>query len=340
MSITGFNPSVVRAVIMGELLLISKVIYRKNDIWTSISISILCILIYNPFSILNTGVLLSYGGVIGITVFYKNIFEKFDRIRIKKIKYKYRIKKYERQIRIIKEVLATSISVQIMILPIMINTFNTLGLIFLITNLLLSLIIGPIILLGFVTLIISIVFPKALKLLLYLVVGILKQLILISELGKIIPFNTIYIRSLNLCEIIMYYVIIFFIMFVQRLYISKKPTSSEYRFRNIISLVKYIIRLNKSKIFYTIVLIIFILSLIKTIPQKLRIHFIDVGQGDSTLIQTPMKKSILIDGGGSDNYDVGKNTLLPYLLDKGITRVDYIIISHFDTDHIRTVFFM
>lgn len=62
---------------------------------------------------------------------------------------------------------------------------------------------------------------------------------------------------------------------------------------------------------------------------------IDVGQGDCSLIITPMNKKILIDSGGSENYDVGKNILFPYLLDKGVTQIDYIIISHFDTDHCK-----
>ena len=49
--------------------------------------------------------------------------------------------------------------------------------------------------------------------------------------------------------------------------------------------------------------------------------------------------TILIDGGGSEskNYNIGKNTVLPYILDKGYTKIDYIIISHFDQDHVRWI---
>lgn len=51
---------------------------------------------------------------------------------------------------------------------------------------------------------------------------------------------------------------------------------------------------------------------------------------------TPRGKSILIDGGGSstDDFDVGKSTLLPYILDRGYTTLDFVIISHFDNDHV------
>ena len=74
--------------------------------------------------------------------------------------------------------------------------------------------------------------------------------------------------------------------------------------------------------------------LLSYMPHDLEIYFIDVGQGDSTLIVTPNDKKILIDGGGSSTYDVGKNTLIPYLLDRKIKEIDYLIISHFDQDHV------
>lgn len=90
----------------------------------------------------------------------------------------------------------------------------------------------------------------------------------------------------------------------------------------------------------TIGLIISIIAnLYQIVPKGLVIHFIDIGQGDSTLILANNKK-ILIDGGGSNSkdFDIGKNTLIPYLLDKKIITLDYIIISHFDSDHVRTGF--
>ena len=56
------------------------------------------------------------------------------------------------------------------------------------------------------------------------------------------------------------------------------------------------------------------------------------------MICTPNHKTILIDGGGNENYNIGKNILIPFLLNKGIMKIDYIIPSHMDTDHVgRTI---
>lgn len=78
------------------------------------------------------------------------------------------------------------------------------------------------------------------------------------------------------------------------------------------------------------------------------VQFLDVGQGDAILIQTPSRKTILIDGGGTQRftrtgeewkarkepYEVGKDLLVPLLKKRGIQQIDYIIISHHHVDHI------
>ena len=89
-----------------------------------------------------------------------------------------------------------------------------------------------------------------------------------------------------------------------------------------------------------IIIIIFSCAAINITPKTLKIYFVDVGQGDCTLIKTPSNKNILIDGGGSEfgNFDVGESTLLPYLLDRRVTKIDYMLISHFDSDHIGGLF--
>ncbi len=64
---------------------------------------------------------------------------------------------------------------------------------------------------------------------------------------------------------------------------------------------------------------------------ELRIHFIDVGQGDSTLIELPDGKVVLIDGG--DTYEKTGTAILRYLNALNIEVIDYLFVSHTDSDH-------
>ena len=63
-------------------------------------------------------------------------------------------------------------------------------------------------------------------------------------------------------------------------------------------------------------------------------------QGDSTFIITPNRKTILIDGGDNEKSDCGKNVVAPYILKNGFTCVDYVIVSHGDSDHIGGLFYV
>lgn len=62
------------------------------------------------------------------------------------------------------------------------------------------------------------------------------------------------------------------------------------------------------------------------------ISFINVGQGDSTLI-TYKNKNYLIDTGGLTYNDVAKNVLVPYFRKNRIYKIDYCFITHYDFDH-------
>ncbi len=64
---------------------------------------------------------------------------------------------------------------------------------------------------------------------------------------------------------------------------------------------------------------------------ELRLHFVDVGQGDATIIEFPDGKIALVDGG--DDTEKTKTTLLRYLNALQIDAIDYLIVTHTDADH-------
>lgn len=336
MFITGFSPSVVRASIMNILLIGGEILYRKNDSWTSIAISLFLILIYNPFLIENIGLQFSYIGTMGIMILHKSIFKFLKNIKIKNRKWKY---KFNRKVILfiskIKEILAVTLSAQLAIFPIMIYHFNLLGVYFLISNLLVSVIIGPIIILSTIFIVFSFIFNPISKVICIVLKFFIQMLIIITNLAEL-PFSKLYLPTPKIWMILLYYILIIIFNFIYHIYDSLKLNHTQIRVKNLIALAKYNIFLNKKKYRMRIMIIILLFSFFQCIPKNLEINFVDVGQGDSTFIVTPRNKTILIDGGGSttDEFDVGKSTVLPYILDKGYTKIDYIFISHFDQDHV------
>lgn len=333
-AMTGFSPSIVRASIMGIIVIIAEMSYRKSDILNTISLSLIIMLIYNPFLITNVGLQLSYSGTIGIIIFYKPILEIFNNIRIKNKKWKYKINLQSKYLKKIKEAIAIILSAQIAILPIMIYTFNLIGTYFLLTNLLASILIAPITIIGAVLVGISFISWQISKILSICLKILIDLLIMVSKFSEL-PFSKLYIPTPKIWMIIIIYVNIYIIFKIIQIYHTKKPNITQKRVKNIIALFKYKIRRNKKKLSKSAVLIILIFSIIRLMPNDLKINFVDVGQGDATFIITPDNHTILIDGGGSDSkdFDIGQNTLLPYILDKGYNKIDYVIISHFDNDH-------
>lgn len=341
MFLTDFSPSVIRAGIMGIISLIAKLTYNKNDIWTSMAISILCTLIYNPFLVNSAGVLLSYGGTIGIIIFQKTVTHFFQNIKAKSKIYKRKAtKSIVKIINYIQNSLSINFAVQLTIAPIIARMFNTISISFFITNFLVNLIMSPIIILGILFIISNYFFPKVFvsNIIKFFLESVLDILISISKLGKILPFSKIYIIAPKIWQILIYYLMIFILSKMYLIIQKKKQSAFEKRLINFKNLIKHLIRKKRKKILLVIICLIIILSAIKIFPKDLKIYFIDVGQGDSTLIITPTGKTILIDGGGSESYDVGKNVLLPYLLARGITKIDNILISHFDSDHVLGIF--
>jgi competence protein ComEC len=86
------------------------------------------------------------------------------------------------------------------------------------------------------------------------------------------------------------------------------------------------------------IIIMLVLICLSHKPDKsMEIMMIDVGYGDSLFLKFPDGTTMLIDGGGSvfSDFDTGRNVLAPALWNQGITRIDYILLTHEHPDHIK-----
>ncbi|HKG98910.1 MAG TPA: DNA internalization-related competence protein ComEC/Rec2, partial [Pyrinomonadaceae bacterium] len=70
---------------------------------------------------------------------------------------------------------------------------------------------------------------------------------------------------------------------------------------------------------------------------KLRVDFLDVGQGDSALVTMPDGTTLLVDGGGNTtdaSRRIGETVVSEYLWWRGLSEIDYVVATHADADHI------
>lgn len=84
-------------------------------------------------------------------------------------------------------------------------------------------------------------------------------------------------------------------------------------------------------------------------PQSVTATFLDVGQGDSSLIEFPDGRKVLIDGGGvsagrflglreESGFSVGEDVVSAYLFSRGIRRLDVVVLTHAHYDHMDGLF--
>lgn len=127
---------------------------------------------------------------------------------------------------------------------------------------------------------------------------------LIITLSSINYFNMV-IPKMNIGFVVLYYVFLYFSL-----------------------------RFNR-KYFTCLILVLIINSSFNFVSNKDKVVFLDVGQGDSTIIIDSSNKVTAIDTGGllGSNSSLTKNTFIPYLNSIGINKVQNLIITHGDYDH-------
>lgn len=143
------------------------------------------------------------------------------------------------------------------------------------------------------------------------------------------PLDNIYMTVLNILE----YLSSFFQNINFLTFVIAKP--------NIFVIFIYYIILFLSikkdrKLLIIYFMILFININIRYFIRQTSVTFLDVGQGDSSVIILPFGKTILIDTGGLylSKYNISKNKTIPYLNSLGISKIDLLILTHGDYDHI------
>ncbi len=318
MLISGASASVCRATLMIILSICADIFFLKSDTFSNILTSAFVLILLNPLVIYDVGFILSFGGTLGIVLLSKDFTRLFKRLGK------------------LNETLSVTCSAQLILAPIMMYYFNTFSILSIVTNIIVVPISGSITILGFVVFIISkISFPIA-KLIANSLYVLATFTIWVADMFSKIPFSLIRTITPNVFEIFLFYFVVFY-------FANLKVRGKKYRFigeaqNNETKVTKMLDNIRPIWVIAFIVIFVFSEIIYYKIPRNyLDISCIDVGQGDSVLIETDSRKFILIDGGGNENYDVGENILLPYLLDRRALNIDTIFSSHSDADHLNGI---
>lgn len=334
--IAGFSHSTFRAIIMLLITFLADVIGRSYDLVSAVYFSAILILIQRPFCLFDAGSLLSFGAVLGIGLIFPilqeiccNEKEAGEQLRTKKKKASFgsRIKKS------IKESLLVSISIQIVTIPILLRFYYELPT----YGIFLNLIILPLLsfllpfavlagVLGSISLSVGGIFA--------FIVSILLQIY--KNLAKFclkLPFSKWTVGNMTWTLIVLYIIgiaSILFFLYNSRVYAGKVDIEKEYNeklriFSKIICCI------------YIVLLSFYVLSFMQEEHSQIKLVMLDVGQGDGILIKLSNGRTCMIDGGSSSRDKIGAYILLPALKYYGMGQLDYVFVSHEDSDHISGV---
>lgn len=160
----------------------------------------------------------------------------------------------------------------------------------------------------------------------------------------LVPFVSIIVTPFSILLVFVPYLETFYDLIIEVLKIITNclgNISVMITFKKISILVIFIyyililLSLYKKRYTFFLLVLIFIHFNSNIFQKNSYITMVDVNNGDSILISLKENQgNILIDTGGEINYDITKNTVVPYLKSEGIMTIDYLIITHGDFDHI------
>lgn len=212
--------------------------------------------------------------------------------------------------------LKVTFAISILIIPIMLNSFGEFSIMSFIGNLIIVPFFVICIILGFFMLLLGVISIKF-----SILIGFFVEIVLNLIRENIEFLNFINFKfefyEMNKIFLILYYICLYIVF------------SGIYRNINVRQL-KFL--------FISITISTILINFYNINRNLVRINFIDIGQGDSILIRG-LYNNALVDTGGITygHGDNGKSVLIPYLKKEGVNKLDFVFISHLDSDHCKNL---
>lgn len=324
--LTGFSVSANRAILMMCLYLFAGLVGRSYDLLSAMAFSAFLILVQKPFAITSCSFLLSYAAILGVGVVHPVLQECILGDEQQRRRRKRRLRRAEREgksagvfgllcwkLVVLRELLLQSLlinlSIQITTLPVLLSFYYEIPTYGVLLNLL--------------------VLPLASLLVILAAVA--------SLAGLFLPWAAAFLFG-TVSLILSWYEFLctLFLKLPMPITLIGKPSDSKLYLYILCTVIGCWVwqKCHARKIPLILWSIGTVFLLLPPLVPALSITFLDVGQGDGILIHTPDQTTILIDGGSSSENEVGEYRIKPFLKYHGIRKIDYMIVSHADEDHI------
>ncbi|MBO9129577.1 DNA internalization-related competence protein ComEC/Rec2 [Bacillus sp. 165] len=307
MVLAGASPSVIRACVTACIVLCCFLFASTIMAIDVIGIVCMLMLLYNPYVLFDAGFQLSFLVSFALILSSKTILSKEENSW--------------------KTMWKVTIIAQLIALPIILYHFHQFSPYSLVLNMiyvpLISFFILPLCLCAFV---LSFLFPMAAKVLAQMLSFVIVYSNKLLDFSAKLPFSSLTFENPSIWIMFLYFIVIIC------LFITWEGEALRRYARVVLSMLLLLICSHYYSYLWS--------------PYG-KVTFIDVGQGDSILIQLPFGRgTYLIDTGGvfsfpkeewqqrKKEYTVGRDTVLPYLKAEGIKVLDKLILTHGDMDHV------
>lgn len=301
----GCVPPVLRSAAMGILTFVALALGREKDARHTLALICLVMLAFQPRLIYDISFQLSFTATAGLLYLSPPFRQAMSKLPDW-----------------IAGNLAITIAAQLSVLPFLAWYFNSVSLSALLANLVAVPIVELIIIGGLMAVVIGVCLPILQNIIFIfcsLSVGLVYNM---TNVIAALPGGNLTLPSGGLVPGAIYYGLLFFFIWCAQ---AKRE------------LCKVWLRQYYRQSTFGIIVLIAVLFCLYRQPEPLRVHFIDVGQGDALLLTTPQGKAVVIDTGGVlaslSDFDVGARVVVPYLKHYGVQEIEYLILTHAHDDH-------
>jgi competence protein ComEC len=312
MNLTGNVPSIVRAVIMASVFLLSRLLERKPNPYSIISFAALVILVIDPAQLFDAGFILSFSAVISIVLIYprqEKFVSRFINLEGTNI--------FATPLRAILSYLLVTLSAFIGLLPITAMMFERISLVSVVSNLVVVPLSNVALGVGFLLIIVSLfsawlasIVASAASFILYS---------LLCFINYTAGFDLSYVETYGFDTLLFvsYYLLIYLIF-----------TTNKINYKA------------KLALFVLLIANFFLFDAILTAKENLRLAYLDTGKSSSTLISNGEFNALIDAGASGINYTSAERTVIPYLRRQRIDKIDLLVVTDLNFSEYRNLIYL